>query len=126
MKSNNQPVTREILEQTLEEGFKNFGEDLLKIFVTKDDLKDDLRDLENRMATKEDLKDLESRMATKDELAGLKEEVIKGNDRVIKELQIVREEQKAHFAAHERFDKRITRVEDHLDLPPFDTLKAQT
>lgn len=111
MKSNNQPVTREILEQTLEEGFTNFGEDLLKIFATKEELKEGLQDLESRMATKEDVIEF-------------KDEVIKGNDRVIKELQIVREEQKAHFAAHERFDKRITRVEDHLDLPPFDTLKA--
>lgn len=42
-KSMNTPVTQLQLEKTLQEGFKSFGEDLLKIFPTRVEIKEELK-----------------------------------------------------------------------------------
>ncbi len=56
-------------------------------------------------------------MATKEELKQVHEEVIKSrdnvltsNDKIVKELKLIREEQIAHTMAHKRVDDR---VDDH-------------
>lgn len=81
MNSTSQPLTKEYfeehLEKTLQLRFKEFGEVLMKIFVTKDEFKEGLQGF----ATKEDLK----KFATKDDLKGfatkedLKKFAIKGD-----------------------------------------------
>lgn len=100
--------------------------DIKERFATKDDLKEAVAGL----ATKNELNELNELkeivadlaitvvgLATKEELKQVHEEVIKSrdnvltsNDKIVKELKLIREEQIAHTMAHKRVDDR---VDDH-------------
>ena len=97
--------------------------DIKERFATKDDLKEAVAGL----ATKNELNELKEivadlaitvvGLATKEELKQVHEEVIKSrdnvltsNDKIVKELKLIREEQIAHTMAHKRVDDR---VDDH-------------
>ena len=66
----------------------------------------------NKIALKEDLKDL----ATKDELRFTKDEILRSNDKLMKKLDNIEHAFVANQAAHDRFEKRLTRIEKHLNL----------
>ena len=72
-----------------------------ELLSTREDIKDlesrmatkeDLKDLESRMATKEDLKDLESRMATKEDLELAVEELKTEAQTIYDELKDFRQD----------------------------------
>ncbi len=66
----------------------------------------------NKLATKEDLKDL----ATKTELTEVKSEILGAVDAVMVKLDNIEHAFVSNLAAHDRFEKRITRIEKHLQL----------
>jgi len=66
----------------------------------------------NLLATKEDLKDL----ATKTELTEAKSEILGAVDAVMVKLDNIEHAFVSNLAAHDRFEKRLTRIEKHLDL----------
>lgn len=68
----------------------------------------------NKLATKEDLKDF----VTKTELTGAKSEILGAVDSVMKKLDDIEHAFVSNMAAHDRFEKRLTRIEKHLDLSP--------
>lgn len=66
----------------------------------------------NKIALKEDLKDF----ATKDELKLMKDEILRSNDKLMKKLDNIEHAFVSNQAAHDRFEKRLTRIEKHLSL----------
>ena len=66
----------------------------------------------NKIALKEDLKGL----ATKDELTKVKSEILGAVDSVVKKLDNIEHAFVANQAAHDRFEKRLTRIEKYLNL----------
>lgn len=124
-----QKMTLEKLAIVIQQDFN----DIKERFATKDDLKEavaglatknELKEAVGGLATKSELKEAVGNLATtiiglatKEELRQLHEEVINSrdevltsNDKIVKELKIIREEQMAHTAAHGRVDDK---VEDH-------------
>lgn len=115
-KTKKQKMTLEKLAVVIQQDFN----DIRERFAAKDDLKEAVAIL----ATKEELKELREdfniaivNLATKKELQQLHEGVIKSrddvlasNDKIVKELKIMREEQMAHTSAHGRIDDKM---EDH-------------
>ena len=73
-------------------------EKLSEIFATKEDLK--------AFATKEDLK----AFATKGELANLKNEILAGQDKIMKKIEDISLEQKMAYSQYRRQEDKI---EDH-------------
>ncbi len=69
----------------------------------------------NKLATKDDLKDL----VTKNEIGDFKNDVMDNFDKVVKKLDDIEHAFVSNQAAHDRFEKRITRIEKHLDLDPM-------
>ncbi|MDP2709303.1 MAG: hypothetical protein Q8O93_04680 [bacterium] len=70
------------------------------------------------IATKEDLKDLRQDMATKTELTQVKSEILGAVDAVMVKLDNIEHAFVSNLAAHDRFEKRLTRIEKHLELSP--------
>ena len=68
----------------------------------------------NKLALKEDLKEF----VTKAELTGAKSEILGAVDAVVKKLDNIEHAFVSNLAAHDRFEKRITRVEKKLELSP--------
>ena len=68
----------------------------------------------NKIALKEDLKGL----ATKDELTKVKSEILGAVDSVVKKLDNIEHAFVSNLSAHDRFEKKITRAEKHLELAP--------
>lgn len=68
----------------------------------------------NKLATKEDLQDF----ATKTELTDAKSEILGAVDSVIKKLDNIEHAFVSNLAAHDRFEKRLSRIEKHLQLSP--------
>lgn len=66
----------------------------------------------NKIATKEDLKDF----ATKEEMNKKFNEVLSATDAVMKKLDDIEHAFVANRAAHDRSEKRLTRIEKHLNL----------
>lgn len=66
----------------------------------------------NKIALKEDLKDF----PTKDELRIMKDEILRSNDKLMKKLDNIEHAFVSNQAAHDRFEKRLTRIEKHLNL----------
>jgi len=66
----------------------------------------------NKLATKDDLKDF----ATKEEMNKKFDEVLSATDAVMKKLDDIEHAFVANQAAHDRFEKRLTRIEKHLNL----------
>jgi len=66
----------------------------------------------NKLATKEDLKEL----VTKTELSEVKSEILGATDAVMKKLDNIEHAFVSNLAAHDRFEKRIARIEKHLEL----------
>lgn len=69
----------------------------------------------NKLATKEDLKNY----ATLDDVRKFKDEVLTATDKVIKKLDDIEHAFVSNQAAHDRFERRISRIEKHLDLDPY-------
>jgi hypothetical protein len=61
----------------------------------------------NQLALKEDLKNL----ATKEEVRYFKDEVLTAVDKVVKKLDNIEVELASNLMAHDRFEKRITKLE---------------
>ena len=68
----------------------------------------------NKLATKEDLKDF----ATKEEMNKKFDEVLSATDAVMKKLDNIEHAFVSNLSAHDRFEKKITRAEKHLELAP--------
>jgi len=66
----------------------------------------------NKLVTKEDLKDF----ATKEEMNEKFDEVLSATDAVMKKLDNIEHAFVANQAAPDRFEKRLTRIEKHLNL----------
>lgn len=66
----------------------------------------------NLLATKEDLKELREEMVTKKE----HNETMGAIDAVMVKLDDIEHAFVSNLAAHDRFEKRITRTENHLNL----------
>lgn len=69
----------------------------------------------NRIALKEDLKDFAKRV----EIQQMKDEILASNDKLSKKLDNIEHAFVSNQAAHDRYEKRITRIEKHLDLSPM-------
>jgi len=69
----------------------------------------------NKLATKEDLKNLEERVASKKDM----DNVLAAVDSVVKKLDDIEHAFVSNLAAHDRFEKRIARIEEHLSLNPL-------
>lgn len=70
----------------------------------------------NYLVNKDDLKEFEKKLEEK--MDKRFNEVLKAIDRVMKEYETVKQEQTVNIAAHNRYEKRLTNIEGHLDLEP--------
>ena len=68
----------------------------------------------NKIALKEELKEF----AKSAEIQQMKNEILASNDKLSKKLDNIEHSFVSNLAAHDRFEKRITRVEKHLELSP--------
>jgi len=69
----------------------------------------------NKLATKEDLKSF----ITRDEIDEKFDKVLSAVDGVMKKLDDIEHAFVSNQAAHDRFEKRIERIEQHLELNPM-------
>jgi hypothetical protein len=69
----------------------------------------------NLLATKEDLKSY----ATLDDVRNFKDEVLTAVDKVMTKLDVIEHAFVSNQAAHDRFEQRITNIEQHLGLNPY-------
>jgi len=56
---------------------------------------------------------------TKEETTVKYDKVMEKLDKFVGDMKYKREAQELHTGDHQRIDKRVTRVESHLNLPPF-------
>jgi len=68
----------------------------------------------DQISTKEDIKEVKETMATKEDI----NKVLNALDKVIKDNDDIKVEQTANVAAHDRFEKRLTNIEGHVNLKP--------
>ncbi|PIP33845.1 hypothetical protein COX22_02225 [Candidatus Falkowbacteria bacterium CG23_combo_of_CG06-09_8_20_14_all_49_15] len=68
----------------------------------------------NKLATKDDLQEMKKEMVTKNE----HNDVMSAIDAVMHKLDIIEHAFVSNQAAHNRFEQRITRIEQHLNLKP--------
>ena len=68
----------------------------------------------NKLATKDDLQEMKKEMVTKNE----HNDVMSAIDAVMHKLDIIEHAFVSNQAAHDRFEQRITRIEQHLNLKP--------
>lgn len=66
----------------------------------------------NKLALKEDLKDF----YTKVEMDKKFDQVLISNDKLMKKLDNIEHAFVSNLAAHDRFEKRLVRIEKHLNL----------
>lgn len=66
----------------------------------------------NLIATKEDLKEF----AKSAEIQQMKNEILSSNDKLSKKLDNIEHAFVSNLAAHDRFEKRLIRIEKHLNL----------
>ncbi len=71
----------------------------------------------NKLATKEDLKEF----ATRKELDEKFNQVLTAVDVVVKKLDIIEHAFVSNQAAHDRFEQRISKIEQHLGLAIMST-----
>ena len=64
----------------------------------------------------ESLKEVTQNMVTKKEFEQKTDEMLTAIDGVVKDNDDIKIEQTSNIAVHDRFEKRITRVETHLNL----------
>jgi hypothetical protein len=69
----------------------------------------------NKLATKEDLK----YFVTRDEMNEKFDKVLTAVDGVMNKLDDIEHAFVSNQAAHDRFEKRIERIENHLELKPI-------
>lgn len=69
----------------------------------------------NKLVTKDDLKDYPAR----NELNEKFDQVLNAVDHVSKKLDDIEHAFVSNQAAHDRFEKRIARIEEHLKLDPL-------
>ncbi len=69
----------------------------------------------NKLSTKEYLE----KYATRDEMVEFKDEVLTAVDMVVKKLDDIEHAFVSNLAAHDRFEKRISRIEENLKLEPM-------
>ena len=72
----------------------------------------------NQIVTKEDFNDLREEMVTKKE----HDEVMDTLDAVMKKLDTIEHAFVFNQAAHDRFEQRITKIEQHLGLNPYNII----
>lgn len=78
--------------------------------ITSEDIKKMIAAFAPIFATKQDLKELEERMASKIELSDLKSDVMTKMDQVYGEVIAMRQEQVAHTQRHEDIDKSLKEI----------------
>jgi len=66
----------------------------------------------NKIALKEDLKDF----AKSAEIQQMKNEILASNDKLSKKIDNIEHAFVSNLAAPDRFEKRLTRIENHLEL----------
>lgn len=71
----------------------------------------------NIIATKQDLKDLEYRLDKK--ISDKMDTILNAVDGLAKNVNDMRDEFTSNIAAHDRFEKRISRTEKQLNLKPL-------
>ncbi|MDD4610580.1 MAG: hypothetical protein PHU73_01295 [Patescibacteria group bacterium] len=69
----------------------------------------------NKLATKEDLKNY----ATRDETNEKFDQVLTAVDAVMHKLDIIEHAFVSNQAAHDRFEQRISNIEQHLGINPY-------
>lgn len=72
----------------------------------------------NKLATKEDLRALKDEFVTKSEFKEAMDHVSTSLDAVMVKLDNIEHAFVSNLAAHDRFEKRLTRIEKHLELSP--------
>jgi hypothetical protein len=72
----------------------------------------------NKLATKEDLKNIYTKDEMDKKLDEKFDEVLTSNDALMKKLDNIEHAFVSNLAAHDRFEKRIARIEKHLSLNP--------
>jgi len=95
----NEPVTKGFLKQELDQSFESFTDKMFKTFATKDELS------ELREEMKED-----NRKNT--------DKILKSNDELMAELKKNNENFTMNQAAHDRFEERITVLEEKTGISP--------
>ncbi|MFH1761482.1 MAG: hypothetical protein ABIA63_10325 [bacterium] len=64
--------------------------------------------------TKKDIEKLSDVFATKEELKGLKNEILTGQDKILKNVEDMRLEQKMAYAQYKRHDEKIENHEKRI------------
>lgn len=99
---------KSLTKKDLREELGKFTEEVLSpTFVTKDDFNEKINKMADIFATKEDLK----QFVTKDEFNGTMNRVITTLDTIVKNFDDHKIEHTSNQAAHDRFEKRITKLE---------------
>lgn len=70
----------------------------------------------NKLATKDDLRNY----YTKQEMDGKFDQVLTAVDKVMVKLDNIEHAFVSNLAAHDRFEERISRLEQHLNLSPYE------
>jgi len=70
----------------------------------------------NKLATKKDL----DKYFTKEDGDNLRNDVLTAMDAIVKKLDNIEHAFVSNMAAHDRFENRITRLEKHLNLSPYE------
>lgn len=69
----------------------------------------------NKLALKEDLKEF----AKTADIQQMKSEVLASNDKLMKKMDDIEHAFVSNQAAHDRFEKRLERLENHLNFKPL-------
>ena len=101
---------------------KDYLDKKLEAFATRDDLQEVRNDLQQTgQKFKNELWEVEQKFEDKLEKTFRKyrDDTLKGLDKVMGELETIRQEQTIHNAQHDRIDERLDRLEEHTELPPI-------
>ncbi|MFA6171919.1 MAG: hypothetical protein WCW77_02245 [Patescibacteria group bacterium] len=100
-----EPITKGFLRQELDQRFEEFGK---KIDEKTDQRFEEFgKKMFKTFATKEDFKDL----PTKDDMFQWKSEILNSVDKLTKSFEDHKEEHDTNLLAHDRFEKRIRKLE---------------
>jgi len=69
----------------------------------------------NKLALKDDLKEF----AKISDIQDMKNEILASNDKLMKKMDNIEHAFVSNQAAHDRFEKRLVRLEKHLNLKPL-------
>jgi hypothetical protein len=72
----------------------------------------------NKLVTKDYLDEKLENIVSRDDFKEMKNEIITSIDGLTKLVKDMKDEGAMNISAHDRYEKRITRVEKHLELSP--------